>query len=544
MQGAQAPTEVHLWKALSAYAKVWDGIDTARVRQDKDAKQSWQTTLSTSIAMARKACEVADNSRRRVDIARSATALLSDPLSQATISPIDQRLVASRKYLGIPELEQTVQRSSQAQKNWRRYPLQGRIGIGMKFMEELNKMASELSSELTRQNGQPIKQVEVEIRDSILRGQSLLSSAESNLADKTEDTGQSGYRRLIKRDPLGIVLVISPWTFPYLITIESIIPAIVAGNAVILKPSSQTPLVAERLVMAMERAGAPKDILQVVHLTPSSTAHVAQRVDFVCSTGNHVGDQVDEIAALDLTTVQGHIQRLDGKNPAYVRADADIRYAVAELVEASMFNSGQHSSSVERIYVHEDVYDNFVTQFVDLVKVYKLGNPSIPETTLGPVISIASAQRIRKQIAEAVEAGAKALVPEGLFPIASEYNAYVVPQVLVDVDHSMTVMKDVTFGPVVGIQKVASDDEAISLMNDTCYSFTASLWTNTHANPESESSFQRITDSLNATAVFLNRCDRLDPWTNTNHTNQSQSQGSSVGYEMFTRTTSIISSQR
>ncbi|KAH7923587.1 ALDH-like protein [Leucogyrophana mollusca] len=466
------------------------------------------------------------------------TLLLSDPRSQATISPHNQRLLVSRKYPTEGDLDQVIQRSVQAQKDWRRFPLQDRIAISEKLLEELHTLTDEITMELTLQNGRPISQAPGEIRNFFSRGEYLLSIAGSDLADKSvEDSEQPGFRRLTKRDPIGVVFVASPWTFPYLTSIDAIIPAIVAGNAVLLKPSSQTPLTAERFAQALARAGAPKDILQVVNLTPSLTTHVARhpRVDFVSFTGSSVEGQAEERAALDFDGFKGIVHELDGKNPAYVRADADIRYAVAELVEASMSNSGQHSSSVERIYVHESVYDTFVAHFVDLVKAYKLGDPTVPETTLGPVVSIASAQKIRDQVAEAVQAGAKALIPDDLFPIANEHNAYVVPQVLVDVDHSMAVMKAVTFGPVVGIQKVASDDEAIRLMNDTCFSFTASVWTNTETNPDSESAFRRITNEANTGAVFLNRCDRLDPWTNIS----GMGQGTAQGYDQFTRTTSV-----
>jgi len=264
-------------------------------------------------------------------------------------------------------------------------------------------------------------------------------------------------------------------------------------------------------------------------------------VAFVSFTGSVVGGEAIEKLAVEAGGFKGVALELGGKDPAYVRADADLRYTVAELVDGAMFNSGQSCCAVERIYVHESVYNEFVAGFVEIVKQYKLGDPTKPETNLGPVVSIASAQRIRKQIADAVKAGAKTLVPEDLFPIAQADNAYVAPQVLVDVNHSMDVMMEETFGPVVGIQKVSSDDEAIRLMNDSPYGLTASVWTNADANKESESAFLRIMDELHTGTVFLNRCDVLDPalsWTGVKNSGRGVSL-SKFGYDQLTRAKSV-----
>ncbi|OBZ73198.1 Succinate-semialdehyde dehydrogenase [NADP(+)] [Grifola frondosa] len=195
----------------------------------------------------------------------------------------------------------------------------------------------------------------------------------------------------------------------------------------------------------------------------------------------------------------------------------------------------------ERIYVHGSIYDSFVSKFVELTKKYKLGDPTLPDTNLGPVVSIASAERIRKQVADAINAGAKALIPEDLFPAAKVGTAFVAPQVLVDVNHSMDVMMEETFGPVVGIQKVSSDEEAISLMNDSPYGLTASIWTNAAAHPESEAAFLAIMDKLQTGTVFLNRCDALDPalaWTGVKDSGRGVSL-SKFGYDQLTRAKSV-----
>jgi len=264
-------------------------------------------------------------------------------------------------------------------------------------------------------------------------------------------------------------------------------------------------------------------------------------VDFVSFTGSVAGGQAVERAAVEAAGFKGVALELGGKDPAYVRPDADLKYTVAELVDGAMFNSGQSCCAIERIYVHEAVYEEFKDQYVDLVKKYVLGDPTKSETSLGPVVSIASAQRIRKQVADAVEAGATALIPENLFPIAQPGTAYVAPQVLVNVNHTMDVMMEETFGPVVGIQKVSSDEDAIRLMNDSPYGLTASVWTNAEEHTESQEAFLRIVDELQTGTVFLNRCDFLDPalsWTGVKNSGRGVSL-SKFGYDQLTRPKSV-----
>jgi acyl-CoA reductase-like NAD-dependent aldehyde dehydrogenase len=354
-------------------------------------------------------------------------------------------------------------------------------------------------------------------------------------------------RRFIRRTPLGIVLIIAPWNYPYLTSINSVLPAIIAGNSVLLKPSPQTPLTAERLALALDRAGLPENVLQVLHLSPSLATFVIQHplVDFVSFTGSVIGGHTVEKAAVEATGFKGVALELGGKDPAYVRQDADIAYTAAELADGAFFNSGQSCCSVERIYVHESVYDSFVSKFVDIAKTYKLGDPTKLETNFGPVVNPEHAQRIRKQVHDAVEAGAKALIPEDLFVTPEignlEGTAYLAPQVLVDVDHTMDVMIVESFGPVVGIQKVSSDEEAIRLMNDSPYGLTSSIWTNAEKNTESQDAFLKLADELDTGTVFLNRCDYLDPalaWTGVKNSGRGVSL-SKFGYDQLTRAKSV-----
>ncbi|KAG7446805.1 succinate semialdehyde dehydrogenase [Guyanagaster necrorhizus] len=463
---------------------------------------------------------------------------------QTTIIPHSQQPLVTRTYPLEQELDGFIIAASMAQKAWCKVPLKERIAIGYKFTDEFKALSEDLPMELTLQMGRPVSQCAGEVRGFLDRANYMLSVAESALSDiSLADTDKPGFRRYIKRAPLGVVLVVAPWNYPYLVSINAVLPAIIAGNAVILKPSPQTPLTAERFALALTRAGVPKDIIQVVHMSPALTSHAVQHpsVDFVSFTGSVVGGRAVEEAAVTAKGFKGVGLELGGKDPAYVRPDADLDYTIAELVDGALFNSGQSCCSIERIYVHEAVYNTFVEGFVKLVKGYKLGDPTLPETNLGPVVSLASAERIRKQVSDAVKAGAKALIPEELFPMAKAGTTYVAPQVLVDVNHSMNVMMEETFGPIIGIQKVSSDEEAIKLMNDSPYGLTASVWMNASANPASEEAFSRFVEELETGTVFLNRCDFLDPalaWTGIKDSGRGVSL-SKFGYDQLTRAKSV-----
>ncbi|KAF8269307.1 succinate semialdehyde dehydrogenase [Lactarius quietus] len=419
---------------------------------------------------------------------------MASPTSQTTITPHNQTPLVTRTYVSQSELDDIVKRSSEAQKRWARVPLKERLAIATKFVDEFQKMADEIPLELTLQMGRPVSQVAGEIRGTVERAKYMLSIAESSLDDVgLQDTDKPGFRRFIRRTPLGVVLVIAPWNYPYLTSINSILPAIVAGNSVLLKPSPQTPLTAERLSVALHRAGLPENVLQVLHLSPPLTTFVVQHplVNFVSFTGS---------AAVEAP--------LGGKDPAYVREDADLAYTAAELVDGAFFNSGQSCCAVERIYVHESVYDTFVDKSWTLSS-YRLGDPTKSETNLGP------------QVKDAIGAGARALIPEDLFltPEKSslEGTAYVAPQVLVDVNHTMDVMMEETFGPIVGIQKVG------------------------HIDPESQHTFLRLVDELHTGTVFLNRCDSLDPalaWGGVKDSGRGVSL-SKFGYDQLTRAKSV-----
>jgi acyl-CoA reductase-like NAD-dependent aldehyde dehydrogenase len=449
---------------------------------------------------------------------------------QRTFSPIDGSLFAERELLDAAALSAAAARARQAQARWRAVPIGERVALARAFVERFSAKKDDIAAELTRQIGRPIKQAPGEVRGLAERATYMADVAESALADI--DVGpKPGFSRFIRREPLGVVLVLAPWNYPYLTAVNSIVPALIAGNAVILKHSDQTPACAERFRDALEDAGLPRDVFQVVHADHGAIGSLIMGggVDFVAFTGSVAGgDAVQRAAAVRRIGVG---LELGGKDPAYVRADADFGSAVENLVDGAFFNSGQSCCGIERIYVAESLYERFVEAFVALTLQYELGNPLDPKVNLGPVVRTAAAEFVRTHIREAVAQGAKALIDPKRFAADAPGTPYLAPQVLVGVTHEMRVMNEESFGPVVGIMKVPDDAAAVALMNDSRYGLTASLWTG------DREAAVRIGDQLATGTVFMNRCDYLDPalaWTGVKDSGRGCTL-SRLGYEALTR---------
>ncbi|MEN8122460.1 MAG: aldehyde dehydrogenase family protein [Bacteroidota bacterium] len=446
------------------------------------------------------------------------------------ISPIDGSIYYESKMHTQKDIDSALASATEAQIEWKKRSISERKEYLNKFLAAFESNKEKISEELTRQMGRPISYTPFEVNGTIERARGMIDLAESSLTDVLVEK-KEGFNRYIKREPLGIVFVVPAWNYPFLIAVNSIVPALLAGNAVILRHSAQTPLVAERFADAFKKAGLPEGLFQYLHLSHSDTANVIkdQRIGFVAFTGSVKGGyEIQKVAAQRFIGVG---LELGGKDPAYVRADADINFAVENLVDGAFFNSGQSCCGIERIYVHESVYDQFVEGFVDLTKKYILGNPLDAATTLGPVAKRNGADLVRQHIAQAISKGAKALIDESLFPNAKEDSNYLAPQVLVNVDHSMDVMYEESFGPVVGIMKVSNDSEALKLMNDSPYGLSASIWT------EDENEAIKVGDNVNTGTWFMNRCDYLDPqlaWVGVKDSGRGCSL-SKVGFEHLTR---------
>jgi acyl-CoA reductase-like NAD-dependent aldehyde dehydrogenase len=378
--------------------------------------------------------------------------------------------------------------------------------------------------------GRPVRYGAGELRGFEERARYMIAIADDALAP-VEPSARPGFRRRVTREPLGTVLVIAPWNYPYLTAVNSIIPALMAGNAVILKHASQTLLVGERFAEAFRRAHLPAGLFHNLVMDHAQVEALigSGRVQQVNFTGSVEGGRTMERAAAGRFLGLG--LELGGKDPAYVRADADLVFAIENLVDGSYFNSGQSCCGIERIYVQASVYDAFVDGFVALARQYVLGNPLEEATTLGPMVRPAAAQFVRGQIAQAVANGARALLDPAQFPLDAPGSAYLAPQALVDVDHRMAVMREESFGPVVGIMRVRDDDEAVALMNDSPFGLTASVWT------RDVDAAEAIGARVDTGTFFMNRCDYLDPalaWTGVKDTGRGATL-SRVGYEALTR---------
>jgi acyl-CoA reductase-like NAD-dependent aldehyde dehydrogenase len=444
------------------------------------------------------------------------------------ISPVDGSVYAERMPLAQDAAFAVALRAKAAQKAWAARPLEERIALVKAGVAALNAMTPRVVEELAWQMGRPTR-FGGEFGGVNARTDYMSEIAAETLAPHViEDSDK--FRRYLAREALGVVFIIAPWNYPYLTTINTLAPALIAGNTVILKHASQTLLVGERIAEAFHSAGIPEDVFQNVVLDHATTeALIAARAfNFVNFTGSVGGGQAIERAAAGTFTPLG--LELGGKDPGYVRADANLDAAVDTLMDGAMYNAGQCCCGIERIYVHESLYDAFVEKAVVWVKALKLGNPFDAESTLGPMANKRFATVVRSQIAEAVAAGAKALIDPALFP-ADDGGAYLAPQILVDVDHSMRVMMEESFGPVVGIMKVKDDAEALRLMNDSPYGLTASIWTEDYDTAES------LGQQIETGTVFMNRADYLDPalcWTGCKDTGRGGSL-SYLGFHSVTR---------
>lgn len=449
------------------------------------------------------------------------------------ISPVDGSVYAEREVASEAEIARTFSLARDAQKAWAALPLDERIAYCLKALDAMLAMRQDIAVELTWQMGRPIRYTPYELNGVEVRTRHMAKIAAESLAplDSGLENGTSGAHRYIKRDPLGVVFVLAPWNYPYLTTVNSVMPALMAGNAVVLKHSDQTLLVAERFQKAFDAAGLPKGVFQHIVLNHDQSSRIiaSRSVDMVAFTGSVAGGRAMEEAAVG-AFIPLNLE-LGGKDPAYVRPDVKMQFAIENVADGAFFNSGQCCCGVERIYVHEKVYDEFVEGLVAFTKQYVLGNPTDPSVTLGPLARSRQAAFVRGQIDAAIRAGARAHLDPKAFAADQPGTPYLAPQILTDVNHQMEFMTEETFGPAVGIMKVRDDEEAIQLMNDSKYGLTASIWT------EDLDAATAIGDRIATGTVFVNRCDYLDPaltWTGVKDTGRGAAL-SPLGFHGLTR---------
>jgi len=426
------------------------------------------------------------------------------PEIQRTLSPVDGRVYVERPLATASDIERVLAIAVAAQRAWRGVALAERARVCHAFATEFERRGSDIALEISWQMGRPASASPGEVRGTLERTRYMIDAASGALVDL--DVGaKSGFRRFIRHEPLGVVLTIAAWNYPYLIAVNSVIPAIMAGNAVILKHSAQTPLCAERFAECLAAAGLPDGVFQFLHMSHADTERVIRdpRIAFVSFTGSVDGGHAVQRAASERFIAIG--LELGGNDPAYVREDADFDHAVENLADGAFFNSGQSCCGIGRVYVHKALYARFVEAFVELTRQYRLGNPLDTSNNLGPLVRTAAAADVRRVIEGAVHAGARALIDERSFAASAAGTPYLAPQVLVDVRQEWPVMQEETFGPLVSIMPVGSDDEAVALMNDSRYGLTAAIWT------ADEQAALAIGDRVNTGTWFMNRCDYLDP---------------------------------
>ena len=447
-----------------------------------------------------------------------------------TISPIDNSVFVERPYATSVEIENTLHLSDQTKLKWKNTSLQERKKLVFKFVEDFLSNHKEIEEELCRQMGRPLSQCAGEMRGFEERAKYMIDNADKAL-QKVVSKNDSVFDNFIEKDPLGAIFVIAPWNYPYNTSVNSIVPSLLAGNCVILKHSSQTPLCAEQLLKASAKAGIPKNVFQILHLDHSSTSKVIadSRIDHVLFTGS-VSGGIEVKKAIGTRFIGAGLE-LGGKDPAYVKADCNFDHAVENLVDGSYYNSGQSCCGIERIYVDEKIFDNFVDAFKAQTEKYILNNPLDNNTNLGPVVKLSAASNIRNQVSKALNNGAKNIIDGSKFKIDNSDNCYVSPSALINVDHSMEFMMEETFGPTVGIMKVKNDNEAEKLMNDSPYGLTASIWT-------SDKDFaSQFGNRIHTGTFFMNRCDYLDPglaWTGVKDTGMGVTL-SVLGFDHLTR---------
>lgn len=454
-----------------------------------------------------------------------------------TISPSTNKPIVERNGPTPDELAQLPKTAQTAFLKYRETPLSSRQQIVKKALQIISSRQDELAKELTEQMGRPISYGAKEVATAVARGEYMLKISAEVLKD-TPGEPQAGFSRYIRKCPLGPVLILFPWNYPYLTLVNSLIPALLAGDSVILKPSPQTPTIVERVQEILVEAGLEKDVIQFFHCGDFKTIEKvvqAPEVQLVCFTGSVEGGLAVQKSAAGRVDCRVGLE-LGGNDPAYVREDVDVGWAAEEIVDGCVFNSGQSCCALERVYVHQSIYDNFIQAVQKVLAGYKLGDPSQKDTNVGPVISKAAKQRVQQHIDDAVSKGANNATPSNsTFTSPPADGNYIPPTLLTGCNHTMAVMQDETFGPLIPVQPVSSDAEAIQLMNDSQFGLTASIWTKDTAHGH------ELADQVEAGTVFVNRADYPSPdlaWTGWKESGKGQTL-SVFGFEQFVRLKSL-----
>jgi acyl-CoA reductase-like NAD-dependent aldehyde dehydrogenase len=442
------------------------------------------------------------------------------------VNPANGRVIAELPQDSAESVAGKYRAARAEQAAWAATPLATRLTAIRRFRAEIVRESERLAEVLTSEVGKPIKQSRNELNGLLGRIDFFLSAAEATLAPR-QVHDEDGMRELITHEPLGVVANISAWNYPYFVGANVFVPALLAGNAVLYKPSEYATLTGLEIAQLLHLSGIPQDVFAVaIGAGPVGAAMLAQPVDGVFFTGSYAtGVKIAQVVGPRMTKLQ---LELGGKDPTYVCEDVDVAAAAASLADGAMYNTGQSCCSVERIYVHAKIYRKFVDAFVREVQSFRMGEPASEETYIGPLTRAPQVDVLERQVADAKAKGATLLV--GGARLADPGNWFQ-PTVFSDVNHSMELMREESFGPIIGIQKVADDDEAVKLMNDTDYGLTAGVYTREEARA------RKILAQVRAGSVYWNCCDRVSPrlpWSGVGHSGIGLTL-STYGIETFTR---------
>lgn len=427
-----------------------------------------------------------------------------------------------------------VLRARRAFESFRGTPLDQRMALAQRATEALVTDGDAVTRRVTATVGKPLQQSKNELAGFELRARTMIELAPGGLADVLPPSDAETHRRIVK-SPLGVVLDFPAWNYPLVTAVNVVIPAVLAGNAVIIKHSMRSPTVGDDIARAFERAGAPTDLVQSVHCSHEvSAALVAHElVDHVVFTGSVKGGREISQAAAGKWMQIGY--ELGGCDPAYVAGDADLESTVANIVDGAIYNAGQSCCAVERVYVHRSLYTEFLMRAQRLIEQYVMGDPLDAATTLGPIAQPYHPAELEEIVKDARANGGRVLIG-GHATTVDKRGRFFEPTLIADASHAMRIMRDESFGPTLPVMPVHSDDEALALMNDSRYGLTASVWTKDRARAE------RFATNLEAGTVFMNRCDAVDPylaWSGVRDSGRGHSL-STLGFDQLTRTKSIL----
>ncbi len=449
--------------------------------------------------------------------------------SHTVDNPYTGDVAATLEQTSPTALDAVLERARACARALRAMSVRDRIALVLRACERMEQRTDEIARDITRQMGKPLSQAKGEVGGMAGRLRHMASIAEEALADIVLPTKENFERRIAK-EPLGVVLDLPAWNYPLLTAVNAVAPAVLAGNAVILKHSPRTPLCGEHFARAFAEAGAPEGAVQAIFLDyPRTEALVADaRVDHVLFTGSVLGGHKMVAAARDRFMHIG--LELGGNDPAYVAADADFDKAVENIVDGAMYNAGQSCCAVERVYVHHSLYDRFVDAVEPLVRAYVLGDPENEGTTLGPIAQPWHPKELAAFVGDAQEKGAK-LVCGGRQTSIDGKGRFFEPTVLRDVGQDCRLMQEESFGPILPIARVSSDEEALARMNASSLGLTASVWTSDRDRAH------RLARQLEAGTVYMNRCDALDPalpWSGVKNSGRGVTL-SALGFDALTR---------